>query len=114
MRRDQIPDSYEFKSMYPKDDGEWVNVGNSAIVNPQRFLAGPVACKEEIIYAEIDPAWMRGTKFSMDTAGHYARPDIFQLTVNRTPATMLTVESGDAGVNGSHEAPLRRPRKATR
>ena len=37
--------------------------------------------KEEIIYAEIDPAQMRGSKLLFDVAGHYGRPDVFQLTV---------------------------------
>ena len=61
-----------------------MNVGNSVIVAPGgRILAGPVACEEKIIYAEIDPVWARGSKFSLDVAGHYARPDVFQLTVNR-------------------------------
>ena len=89
MRRDHIPDSYEFKSMYPENDDYWINVGNSAIVDPQRMLAGPVVCEEKTIYAEIDPAWMRGTKFSLDAAGHYARPDVFQLSVNRTANPMI-------------------------
>jgi nitrilase len=89
MRRDDIPDSYEFKSRYPENEDYWINAGNSAIVNPQKVLAGPVLCEEKIIYAEVDPAWMRGSKFSLDAAGHYARPDVFQLTVNRTANPML-------------------------
>ncbi len=100
MRRDDIPDSYEFKAMYPQNDDYWVNVGNSAIVNPQLILAGPVVCEEKIIYAEIDPAWMRGTKFSMDAAGHYARPDVFQLTVNRTANQMIRI-LGEAPASAS-------------
>jgi len=94
MRRDDIPDSYEFRSGYPENEDYFINAGNSAIVNPQRILAGPVVCKEETLYAEIDPAWMRGTKFSLDAAGHYARPDVFQLTVNRTSRPMLGFVDG--------------------
>ena len=102
MRRDDIPGSYEFRSGYPENEDYWINVGNSAIVNPQRILAGPVVCKEETLYAEIDPAWMRGTKFSLDAAGHYARPDVFQLTVNRTANPMIrALGETDLSPNGA-------------
>jgi nitrilase len=88
MRRDEIPDSYDFKSLYP-GESEWVNVGNSAIVNPQGIVSGPIVCEEKILYAEVDPGWMLGSKYSMDVAGHYARPDVFRLTVNRNANAMI-------------------------
>lgn len=88
MRRDEIPDSYEFKSLYP-GESEWVNVGNSAIVNPQGIVSGPIASEERILYAEVDPGWMLGSKYSLDVAGHYARPDVFRLTVNRRENAMI-------------------------
>jgi nitrilase len=89
MRRDEIPDSYSFKSLYPPD-GDWVNVGNSAIVGPDGdILAGPVAAKEEILYAEIDISRQLGSRYWLDAAGHYARPDVFQLTVNRRANAMI-------------------------
>ncbi len=104
MRRDQIPDRYEFKSLYPVGaDDTPVNPGNSAIVSPEGVLAGPVANEEKIIYAEIDRVRLRGSKFAMDTAGHYARPDVFQLTVNRDPRPMTSTESHN-GTNG-HQVP---------
>jgi nitrilase len=90
MRRDQIPDSYEFKTLYPPD-GDWVNVGNSLIAGPDgEIIAGPVAQKEEIIYAEIDPARQLGSRYWLDSAGHYARPDVFQFAVNRRANQMMT------------------------
>ena len=102
MRQDEIPDSYEFKSLYPEAGG-WINHGNSAIVSPEGVLAGPVPDEERIIYAEVDPARMRGSRYGMDVAGHYARPDVFQLTVNREPAPMLNVEGATLSTNG-HQA----------
>ncbi|HEY7802559.1 MAG TPA: carbon-nitrogen hydrolase family protein [Dehalococcoidia bacterium] len=57
--------------------------GGSAIVGPDgRYLAGPVYDCEEILYAEIDLAAAIREKHWRDVAGHYARPDVFHLTVN--------------------------------
>jgi nitrilase len=105
MQRRDIPDRYEFKKLYPPAENSedvWVNGGNSAIVacyGP--ILAGPALGEEKIIYAEIDPAQQRIAKFTLDVAGHYARPDVFQLTVNREPSRMINVAGEQpASMNG--------------
>lgn len=93
MRRDDIPDRFEFKKFYP-EDREWINVGDSAIINPNgEIIAGPVREKEEILYAEIDPRLLSGPKWLLDVAGHYARPDIFELIVHTEPRPMVTFEN---------------------
>ncbi len=84
LRKDDIPDRYEFKEKYYADKGDWINVGDSAIVNPDgEIVAGPLHQQEGILYAEIDGRLMRGPKWKLDVAGHYARPDVFQLIVRR-------------------------------
>jgi nitrilase len=84
LRRDDIPDRFEFKAEHYSGVGEWINKGDSAIVSPDgKFIAGPLNAEEGILYAEVDPRQMRGPKWNLDVAGHYARPDVFQLTVNR-------------------------------
>ena len=83
LRKDQVPDRYEFKRKYYGGVGEWVNVGDSAIVDPNgQVIAGPLHEQEGILYAEIDPRQMLGSKWMLDVAGHYGRPDVFELTVN--------------------------------
>jgi nitrilase len=57
--------------------------GGSAIVSPLgQVLAGPDFSGETILYARIDPAEVMRAKFDFDVTGHYARPDVFQLTVD--------------------------------
>ena len=57
--------------------------GGSVIVGPnQRILAGPMGAEEGIIYADCDLELAIATKLRHDFAGHYNRPDIFQLWVN--------------------------------
>lgn len=57
--------------------------GGSAIVSPLgRILAGPDFSGETILYAEINPAEVMRAKFDFDVTGHYARPDVFSLSVD--------------------------------
>lgn len=93
LRKDDIPDQFAFKQKFYAHVGEWINVGDSAIVNPDgEFLAGPARMTEEILYAEVAPRQMRGPKWMLDVAGHYARPDVFQLTVRKGVQPMIAVQ----------------------
>lgn len=89
IHRKDIPDHYEFTKLYPEGK-EWINQGNSCIINPKgEFIAGPVKMKEEILYAEIDLNHILASKWIFDVAGHYARPDVFKFAVNRKPNTVI-------------------------
>ena len=58
--------------------------GGSVIVAPNsRILAGPMGAEEGILYAECDLELGVLAKLRHDFAGHYNRPDIFQLQINR-------------------------------
>jgi nitrilase len=109
LRSADIPDRFEYKEKFYSGSREWINEGDSAIANPDgEFIAGPVQMKEEILYAEVDPGQMRGSKFMLDVAGHYARPDVFELIVHREAHPMIRVaEDRDAGIalSDSHPHP---------
>jgi nitrilase len=54
------------------------------IVDPSgEIVAGPLHEKHGILYADCDPARSSAAKRTLDIAGHYSRPDIFRLEVNR-------------------------------
>lgn len=60
--------------------------GGSMIVAPLgEVLAGPDFSGETILYATIDPAAVVRGKYDFDVTGHYARPDIFTLSVDVAP-----------------------------
>ncbi len=70
--------------------------GGSMIVAPLGdVLAGPDFSGETILYAQIDPAEVVRGKYDFDVTGHYARPDVFNLTVDVAPkrAVRRTEES---------------------
>jgi nitrilase len=60
--------------------------GGSMIVAPLgEVLAGPDYSGETILYADIDLSAVTRGKYDFDVAGHYSRPDVFQLSVNAAP-----------------------------
>ena len=105
MHRDDIPDEYEFKQRYLPETVEWINSGDSTIIDPDgKFVVEPVKETEKILLAEIDREKLQGPGFQLDVCGHYARPDVFQLSVDREPKPMIrTVEERSA------EDPLENP-----
>ena len=64
--------------------------GGSCIISPLgKVLAGPVFDEDAILCAEMDKDDITRGKFDLDVVGHYARPDIFTLSVNETPMKVV-------------------------
>jgi nitrilase len=90
MRKSDIPDRYAFKTDWLSQADEWLNPGDSAIIDPDgKILAGPAHQEETILLAEVSRARIRGPRWQLDVAGHYARPDLFTLTVDRRERAMV-------------------------
>jgi nitrilase len=85
MRKADIPDDLPFKAKYLSEVGEWINPGDSLIVDPDgKIVAGPAQEIETILYADVQHDQLVGPKWQLDVAGNYARPDVFELRVHRT------------------------------
>jgi nitrilase len=66
--------------------------GDSYIIDPfGEVVAGP-AVGETMLIAEVSMAKVREAKALCDTAGHYSRPDVLRLVVDRTPARRIVEE----------------------
>ena len=58
--------------------------GGSAVIGPDgRYIAGPVFDEETILTAEIDFSEIDREKMTLDVSGHYSRPDVFDLRLNK-------------------------------
>jgi nitrilase len=74
----------EHDRLYKPD--EWINDGDAVVVDPKGAVtAGPLHRERGILYAEVDVEVARRARRSLDVCGHYSRPDIFSLSVNRKP-----------------------------
>ena len=72
--------------------------GGSLIVAPNRhILAGPMGPEEGILYAECNLEVGIRMKLRHDFAGHYNRPDIFQLHLNRSVPHLYTANTNGEG-----------------
>ncbi len=89
---DDIPDAAEFKTTYLADVSGWINPGLSLIVDPDgKIVAGPLESVEGILYADVARHQLIGPRWQLDVAGHYARPDIFELRVHRAARPFLRI-----------------------
>ena len=58
--------------------------GGSAIAAPNgRWLVEPVSDEERLVVADIDLGEVRAERQNFDPTGHYSRPDVFDVTVDR-------------------------------
>jgi nitrilase len=92
------------RAMYPPDlegvedladQPEVLCRGGSAIVSPLgAVIAGPLYDGEGVLVADLDLGEIPRSRFDFDVTGHYARPDVFHLTVNEkpTPPVVYTFE----------------------
>ena len=90
-----VPASFPGRSQLFRDD-EWINSGDAIVVAPGgRLMAGPHHNAKSVLYATVDPEAARAARKSLDPAGHYGRPDLFELRVDRGRRTPV-VFSGRA------------------
>ncbi len=73
------------------DDDEWLARGLSTIVAPGgHVLAGPLEEKEGLVTATIDVSRSTDARGLFDPTGHYSRPDVFSLHVDRSEKRAVT------------------------
>ncbi len=90
-RRGDFPADY--RAIQGDDPATVLSEGGSCIVSPLgEILAGPNYDGECILTAQIDPAEIARGKYDFDVVGHYARPDVFCLTVNERPQPPVVTE----------------------
>jgi nitrilase len=88
-----VPETLMYRDeLFPNAD-EWINPGDAVVYQPfGGAIAGPMRKEKGLLIAEIDVAAARASRRKFDVSGHYARPDVFKLTVNQKPQSPIGFE----------------------
>lgn len=78
-----IPDSFPLKEELVKVRDRYLSGGSILVAPDGEILAGPAKNEETILYAEIDARRVREERQNFDACGHYGRPDVFDLRIDR-------------------------------
>jgi nitrilase len=80
-----VPETLIYRDQLFPDADEWINAGDAVVYQPfGRALAGPMHKEKGMLVADIDVSAARASRRKFDVTGHYARPDVFRLNVNRS------------------------------
>lgn len=89
--------------------------GGSCIIDPLgNVLVEPDFTGETIKIAEIDRRIIARGKYDLDVAGHYARPDVFQLSVDTRKKTAVTFGSGQFSLFGEDNSEIPQSQEAAK
>lgn len=90
-----IPDDFpEKESIFHEGDAPYAN-GGSCIANPDgTWLIQPQVGEEGLFIAELNHEKVREERHNFDPTGHYSRPDITRLVLNRQRQNILDIEEG--------------------
>ncbi|QFP76831.1 carbon-nitrogen hydrolase family protein [Deinococcus sp. AJ005] len=96
LRPSDIPEDFLLRQeMLDSGRPFFANGGTAAAAPDGTWLLPPLAETEGLFTVELNHAHVREERQNFDVAGHYARPDIVQLRVNRERQRMARFEDGE-------------------
>lgn len=82
-KKDFPKNTPHIESILEKEPETLVNVGSCVAGSDGEWIVEPVLDKEGLIYASLDFNRVLEERQNFDPVGHYSRPDVTKLSVNR-------------------------------
>ena len=93
MRPADVRDDVPFADRIRESLADLHSDGGSCVAAPDgAWVLEPAVGTEGIRYCELDPAFVRRERQNFDPAGHYSRPDVTRLVVNRQRQSIAEFE----------------------
>jgi len=91
MHVDWINDNFPHAALVKENAAGWMTDGGSCIAGPDgQWVLAPETETEGLFSAELDLNMVRRERQNFDPSGHYARPDVTSLEVDRTRQSIVT------------------------
>ncbi|MFC4942485.1 carbon-nitrogen hydrolase family protein [Pseudonocardia sp. GCM10023141] len=95
LERGALPD--DVHPIQGDDTGTVLISGGSVIVSPLGdVLAGPLRDAEGVLHARLDLGLLAQGRMDLDVTGHYARPDVFRLSVDERSCVAVEHDGREA------------------
>ncbi|MBT3382718.1 MAG: carbon-nitrogen hydrolase family protein [Prolixibacteraceae bacterium] len=93
MRKTDVPNYIPHADIILENSKETLANGGSCLANPTgKWIIEPQINSEGIFAAEIDFGQVRQERQNFDLAGHYSRPDVTKLIINRERQSIVFIK----------------------
>jgi len=91
LRKSDIPKNFPHRErVIDSFEDELISDGGSCVADPDgNWLAEPVTGEEKLLVVKLEHDKVLRARQNLDISGHYSRPDVFQLSVNRDRQQIL-------------------------